>query len=279
MDKFGQVKLFLLGRLCKPQLDVSLLNDTFLKLNMPDTLFQVLGYSIYRRDRVNKSGSGVMAYINNNLNVLYRTDLENQDVELVWLEVCPFKLKPSLLIGSINCPLSYTKADDLSQEANMECVYLLNEETIFLGNVNIDGRNNKSFDKNGSIKVVHSMNFTHLVNEVTRPVNGTCLDHIYSNHPQRTLNISTLNCGLSDHIAIFAVCKYNNQHAPWSMQKNQNIQYRTMKQFDENQFKEALSQVAWDTVFVFDKIDDMLDSWESIFNIVLNENCTGTKSM
>ena len=117
------------------------------------------------------------------------------------------------------------------------------------------------------------MNFTQLVNEVTRPVNGTCLDHIYSNHPQRILNISTLNCGLSDHIPIFAVRKYNNERASCSMQKNQNIRYRDMKQFDENRFKEALSQAPWDTVFVFDEIDDMLDSWESLFNSVLDENC------
>ena len=117
------------------------------------------------------------------------------------------------------------------------------------------------------------MNFTQLVNEVTRPVSGTCLDHIYSNHPQRILHISTLNCGLSDHIPIFAVRKYNNERASCSMQKNQNIRYRDMKQFDENRFKEALSQAPWDTVFVFDEIDDMLDSWESLFNSVLDENC------
>ena len=46
-----------------------------------------------------------------------------------------------------------------------------------------------------------------------------------------------------------------------------------MKQFDENRFKEALSQAPWDRVFVFDEIDNMLDSWKSIFNSVLDENC------
>ena len=39
-----------------------------------------------------------------------------------------------------------------------------------------------------------------------------------------------------------------------------------MKQFDENRYKEALSQAPWDTVFVFDEVDDMLDSWESLFS-------------
>ena len=94
---------------------------------------------------------------------------------------------------------------------------------IFLGDVNIDGRNKKNFDKHRLIKAVHGMNFTQLVNEVTRPVSGTCLDHIYSNHPQRILNISTLNCGLSDDVPIFAVRKYSNECASCSKQKNQNI--------------------------------------------------------
>ena len=61
-------------------MDVLLLNETFLKPNVPDTLFEVLGYSTYRRDRVSKFGGDVMAYINDNLNVICRTDLENQEV-------------------------------------------------------------------------------------------------------------------------------------------------------------------------------------------------------
>ena len=50
----------------------------------------------------------------------------------------------------------------------------------------------------------------------------------------------SLRCGLSDHVPIFAVRKYNNELASCSMQKNQNIRYRDMKQFGENRFKEAL---------------------------------------
>ena len=117
------------------------------------------------------------------------------------------------------------------------------------------------------------MNFTHLVNnEETRPVSVTCLDRIYSNHPRRIMNISTLNCGLSDHVPIFAVRKDNNERTSCSIQKNQNIRYRDMKQLRENRFKEVMSQAPWDTVFLFGEIDDMLDSWESILKSVLDEN-------
>ena len=216
--------MFLLGKLDKPQLAFLLLNETSLRPNVPDTLFEVLSYSIYSRDRLNKSGGGVIAYISDNLNVIY--------VELIWKikkwKSFGSKSKRSLLIGSIYRQPSYTKADDLSREANLERVYLLNKETIFLGDVNIDGRNNNEF---------HAA-FT----QVTPSVKGTCLDHIYSNRPQQILIISTLNCGLSDHVPIFAVRRYNNERGSCSMQKNQNIRYPDIKQFDENRFKEALSQ-------------------------------------
>ena len=66
----------LLGKLDKPQLAFLLLNETSLRPNVPDTLFEVLSYSIYSRDRLNKSGGGVIAYISDNLNVIY--------VELIW---------------------------------------------------------------------------------------------------------------------------------------------------------------------------------------------------
>ena len=39
LDKFDQIKLFLLGKLGKPQLDVLLLNETFLKPNACRILF------------------------------------------------------------------------------------------------------------------------------------------------------------------------------------------------------------------------------------------------
>ena len=53
-----------------------------------------------------------------------------------------------------------------------------------------------------------------------------------------------------------------------------------MKQFNENRYKETLSQAPWDTVFVFDEVDDMLDSWESLFSTAyLMKIAPGVKSV
>lgn len=46
-----------------------------------------------------------------------------------------------------------------------------------------------------------------------------------------------------------------------------------MKRFDEEQFKLTLEHTPWDTVFVFDEIDDMLESWENLFNNAVDQHC------
>ena len=54
---------------------------------------------------------------------------------------------------------------------------------------------------------------------------------------------------------------------------NTYIKYRKMKDFNEEQFKSTLKETPWDSVFVFDDIDDMLSLWESLFNSALDSNC------
>ena len=52
-------------------MDVFTLNETFsLKPEVPDSLYFVPGFTLYRRDRAgSRTGDGVMVYVNDELNV------------------------------------------------------------------------------------------------------------------------------------------------------------------------------------------------------------------
>ena len=50
--KFDQIKLFLSGESGSPQVDVLFLNEIFLKPDIPDSLYAVPGFTIYRCDRI-----------------------------------------------------------------------------------------------------------------------------------------------------------------------------------------------------------------------------------
>ena len=118
------------------------------------------------------------------------------------------------------------------------------------------------------------MNFKQLVTETTRPVSATCLDRILSNKPQCMHNIVIPDIGLLDDLPVFAVRQYScNSEQVHPQMGHVYIKYRNMKTFNEAHFKCTLKETPWDSVFVFEDIDDILSAWETLFNDALDLNC------
>ena len=66
----------------------------------------------FRKDRVGKQGGGIMIYVNDKLQAKSRPELMTTEIKMLWLEVCPFKSKRSLLIaGAYRPPLSTSDVD------------------------------------------------------------------------------------------------------------------------------------------------------------------------
>ena len=127
-SKFDQIKQFLNDKNGKPQVDVLLLNETFLKPDILDSFYSIPGFTIFRRDRQTKNGGGVLAFVTDELSVSRRKDLEDLNLEILWLEVAPFKSKRSLLLAGVYRPPSSTKADDIALENNIEKADLSNRD-------------------------------------------------------------------------------------------------------------------------------------------------------
>ena len=164
MTKFDQIKLFLLKR-DVPQIDILSLNETFLKQSTLDSLFEVSGFTMYRRDRKGiKKGGGVMVFVNDELTHKRRTDLEDSELEAVWLEVCSFKFKRSTLFAAIYRPPSHAKEMDENIVKVFEAIYPLNKEIIIMGDFNIDFHK-QTFKRHRAIKALSSMEFKQLVNK------------------------------------------------------------------------------------------------------------------
>ena len=272
MEKFDQLKLFLWNR-SRPQVDVFALNETFLKPEVPDSLYFIPGFTLYRRDRVgSRKGGGVMVYVNDELNFKRRTDLENSELGVIWLEVCPYKSKRPILFGTIYRPPSYNKDMNLKLQRNLEAVYPLNKETILIGDFNLHYFKTAS-KRNILMKALSGMEFKQLINRVTRPISGTCLDHIFSNRPERITNVKTFESGLADHFPVLAVRLYKAKFCSRLKNKLVTINYRSMKFFDANRFVETLGSLPWETIFIFEDVEDMLSAWETLFNQALDAHC------
>ena len=78
--------------------------------------------------------------------------------------------------------------------------------------------------------------------------------------------LSVLSLVLLIILPLFAVRRYNNAHERCIRNTSKGstyIRYRNVKRFDEEQFKLSLEQ----------KLDDMLESWENLFNCALDQHC------
>ena len=150
--------MFLKDKDGTPQVDDLWLNETFLKPTIPGTLYSAPGFTIFRRDWQIKNGGGVLAFVNDELYAIRRMDLEDSNLEILWLETAPFKSKRSFLLAGIYRPPSSTRADDIAHESNIEKADLLNKETILIGDFNIDASNPQIYNKHRLCKSLNNMN-------------------------------------------------------------------------------------------------------------------------
>ena len=75
LSKLDEIKLLLFGKNNIPQSDLLFLNQTFLKTDIPYSIYSIPGFNIFL-DRRYKAGGGVLAFVNESLEVKRRTDLE-----------------------------------------------------------------------------------------------------------------------------------------------------------------------------------------------------------
>lgn len=205
--KFEQISLILTTY---KNIDILFLIETFLKsTSKPDSVYNIPGYYLFRKDRGgSKNGGGLIAYVSDKVKVNRNCDLEDDFVESLWLTIYPHNSHRPLLVGSIYRPPSTDVATDSRIEQNIETAYLKNMEMILVGDMNINSLDKMAFSKHRLIKSLGSMNLSQLVNEVTRPVSNSCLDHIYTTHPAFISVLTVPNIGLADHLPVFICRKY-----------------------------------------------------------------------
>ena len=151
--KLDQIRLLLTS---SKNIDVMFLIETFLKPSKPDSLLTIPGYTLHRKDREDaKKGGGIVAFIADHVKASRNYDLEEDCVELMWLNVHPHKSpRPILISGLYRLPSTDT---DSKIENAIETAYLGNQETNILGDFNINSLRTSTFNNHRLIKSLKSM--------------------------------------------------------------------------------------------------------------------------
>ena len=165
------------------ELDIFGYTETFLKSYIPKSQIGIEGFKCERRDRKRKSGGGVVIYINQNISYKRRTDLEVDNVEIIWIETDIPHTKP-ILIGCLYRPES--KASWYTDfEIMMDFVFKAqSNEIILMGdfNLNLLGKPNQRW-----LDCINTYQLEQVIIEPTRvtATTQTLIDHIYM-YPTQT---------------------------------------------------------------------------------------------
>ena len=124
--------------------DVIGISETWLKETILDNELNVNDYNIYRHDRVNKIGGGVLLLVQKSIKTIIREDLTNKFNEIVWCDLITRNRK--LVIGVCYRSPSITIEDDNSLYDLLNVVS--KENIILMGDFNfgnsIDWKSNVS---------------------------------------------------------------------------------------------------------------------------------------
>jgi len=107
---------------------------------------------------------------------------------------------------------------------------------------------------------------TNATHEVRRTINcsSALLDNALISHPERLATSGKLQVGINDHDLLFVVKK---QKLP--KPKGRIIEFRSLKNVDQNAFVSDPRNVPWNSSYTFESIDDIWSHWSGLFKQVL----------
>ena len=165
------------------------ITETWLGPTVSLSAISVLGFSSYRRIRDSRGG-GVLVYVSHSCRSWRRFDLEESNVEAVWVEL-RIMSQPVLLCVVYRSPSSDTGI--FTYVANMlELAHKENKEIILMGDLNVNLLGTGSLVSALSL-IIEEFCLTQMISTPTRvtSTSETSIDVLFTTHPDQFTNSGT----------------------------------------------------------------------------------------
>ena len=189
------------------------LSETHIETTEDDNLYNISGYSFENKPRKSGKGGGVAVYISDNIQYRRREDLEEHDVEWIWLEITPRSSKCFLVCCIYRPPVSSKHLPqnfETKLSNTLSKLSTLSRECIILCDVNVNflSKNNKDFKQTFLL-----YGFKQLINKATRftDTNASLIDIIAPNNSQNISKTEVISLSFSDHEMVGCTRKLNHQ--------------------------------------------------------------------
>ena len=217
--------------LSNTNLDFLALSESWLSASIEDNLVSFPGFKLFRKDRPDKRGGGIVLYIKDKFQCEEIT-LPDGCMECLGIKIV-FANKMPLNIVVIYKPPK--ENDNNFTQLNHIIKTLGDKELIIIGDFNINWLNKQTSAK---LKQTCSKSgLSQLINSPTRisKFSNTTTDLIFTNKPERITKTYNLLTGLSDHNLILLIRKLNSsKNISHSPRKNPFVPLKKIPQLDND---------------------------------------------
>ena len=241
------------------------ISETWLDPSATKKSIEIDNYNVERNDRTTRCG-GVCAYIRSDLSYNHKVELQNNDLEDLWLELLLPNTKPIYIGTCYRAPNNNNIIECLESTLSKlrpDC------ETLILGDFNICLLNKKTSLTKKFIDILKSYNFTQLIDSPTRVTQTTSslIDHIHTNNRDKICQSGVIVTGLSDHYITYCTRKT----VKGQINKHNTITIRSMKNYTEDRFIEKLQSMDWSIVLNCIDVNVAWEKFKAMFTLAIDE--------
>ena len=261
LPKFDEVKIIL----NESNVDIFGLCETFLDDKTSNNNLSISGYNMERKDRKIKKGGGILVYLKDSLTYSRRYDMENDDIETIWLQLNFPYTKPILINFVYRPPNSISGWIDI-YEKQMLMADCSNLQWCAMGDFNIEFHPPETFNITKWMQVIRDLGLTQMIKLPTRVTKrtSTIIDHVYTNDENLINEVLVPEIGISDHYPIAVTIGGKTQ----KINKSFNIiTYRSFKHFNNENFLNDINSLNFDSI---ETINDPNTSLQVLYNLLNN---------
>lgn len=259
LPKINTIKNFLQDN----QYDILAVTETWLSPHVVNSLVNIEGYRLVRKDRDGRGG-GVCFYVLNNLN--FKLIERNDNIEQLWISVKIFD--DVTIYGVVYRPQTVEYKYFLTNLEESVCNFIpICERLVILGDLNI---NLLDIDSSSAIylnSVLETLGLTQIITKPTRITELTeaLIDLIIISDTSVVLNSGNIELNISDHELVFCNLDINNKFEPYF------ITYRDFSAFNHNHFTNDLLTIPFHHIYTFAHVEQKVqyfnDCLINLFNL------------
>ncbi|XP_072039376.1 polycystin-1-like protein 2 [Amphiura filiformis] len=240
--------------------------ETWLTNDDTDNELIIEGYNLCRLDRIGMQHGGILCYVKDGVVFKEKSNLHDDNIEALWIEINLPHTKP-LLLGTVyrvpNSKVDYIdKLDQVFQ--NYTSLY---DDVIIVGDFNLDLCKRYEASKVNTL-ATHS-NMKQLIKDYTRitETSKTKIDLAFVTKPDKVSSSGVHNLGLSDHCMIYVIRKNKQIKLP-----PKTIKTRSFKKFNADDFIDDMKNINWNDIMNYNDVNNAWDVWKKTFNDVCDKH-------